>query len=297
MRSAEDEAAEAEAGGGRGRGARRWLGRAAVVAVLAVVAVAFVRGTRSELRYQTDPAGRPPLDPATADALAGDRSGTSCGGWSPLLSTTERPVVAPLHAAVWADADAFHVRSDHFYVQGVRFDVEEGTAVSDGLEASASLTVPTRSGQTIDAEISCSATAVTIHLVGGDGKDVADAVLGLGAQAGAPGPLRLAKDADGPAPAVCQDLTDVEGSVSGALTGANRAEALGEMVAVARDARAAVADRLTPEERADADALIASLEERRAAVEAGDPAGDRPIEPAEERAAAGVIGAFDRLCR
>lgn len=277
-------------------GSRRWIWQLVAVIAVAVVVIAFARGTRSELRYQTDPSARPPLDEKAAAALAGDRAGTSCGGWSPLLSTTERPVVAPLHAAVWADTQEFHVRSDHFYVLGVRFDVEGGTAVSEGLEPAASLTVPTRSGQTIDVEISCEATAVTIHLVGGNGKDVGDAILGLGAQEGTTGPMRLAKDTKGPTPAACRELVDARTSFSAALTGAAQTEAVADVLSVSRASRDAMAEQLTAEERADADVLIAVLEDRLAALEAGEPDAIRPIEPDQEAAAAGVAKAFDRVC-
>lgn len=189
---------------------RRWLRRVVAVVVIAVVGVGFARGTLAEVRYQADPEGRPPLDQQAVDAAAGDRAGTGCGGWPALLSTTGPPATPALHGAVWADAAAFHVRSDHLFVVGVRVDVEGGTAESPGLEPSGSLTIPTRSGQTVDVEISCGATAATVHLVGGDGKDVADAVLGLGAQPGAPTPLRLVKTTEEPPPAVCRELLELD---------------------------------------------------------------------------------------
>lgn len=275
----------------RGRAAR-----AVGIVLAALVLVAFVRGTRSEVRYETDPEGRAPVDERDAAALADARAGTACGGWSPLLSTTERPVVAPLHAAVWADTKAFHVRSDHVFVLGIRFDVEGGTAASDGLDPAASLTVPTQSGRTIDVTIDCRATAVTIRLVGGDGKDVADAVLGVGAQPGETGPLRLAKGSAGPTPAACEELADAQAAFVAAGASAARIDATSHLIDVASASLESVADQLSAAERHDADVLIELLGDRLAELEAGSPDALRPVSGEEAAALGGVATAFERLC-
>lgn len=273
----------------------RWW-RVVAVAAAILLAVAFVRGTRSAVRYETDPEGRVPVAEDAAEAVAGARAGTSCGGWSPLLSTTERPDVAPLHAAVWADTEAFHVRSDHFYVLGVRFDVEGGMAASDGIEPAESITVPTHSGQTIDVTIDCSATAVTIRLVGGDGKDVDDAVLAMGAQPGAVEPLRLTKGSIGPTPAACQELAESQRSFVSAANVDTRIEATKQLLAVSRSSLASVAGDLTGAEQADAEVLIELLENRLSELEAGGADALRPVSGEEEEALEGVAAAFERLC-
>lgn len=294
MRSAEDPDPPAPAGDDPG--VRSWPRRAAIGLVLAVAVVAFARGASSEVRYETDPSAAEPLARDQIDALARSSAGTRCGGWPAALSTSEPPEVPPLHTVVWADAEAFHVRSSHLFVRAARFDVEGGTAVAAGLEPQASLSVPVQPGATVDVTISCGATGVTVHLLGGDGKDVGEAALAIGARGAEPAPRRVVKGRADATPAACTDLATAAAAVDAATTDQARLDAARLLLQAARAARSAADESLSDDERDDADTVLALFEARLAELEAGDPASGRPASDAEEAATAGVARMYERLC-
>jgi hypothetical protein len=274
---------------------RRRLGRALGVVAVLIVSVVFARAAASEVRYETGPGSQQPVDPAIARLLAGSSGGTECGNWPGELSPSQPPEVPALKTAVWANIGSFHIRSSHIFVQSLRIDVENGTAKSGG-DPSASLTIPFKAGETIDFTVSCDADAMTLHLLGGDGKDVTDAPLSVGAGPGLLAPLRVARDGSRPAPLACSTLRTAQEGFATALQGQDTAGAATKLLDAARITRDSVASQLTDEEQAAADLLITTLEERLGGMQAGDPSAIGPLSAEQQAAGATIAEAFKRIC-
>lgn len=277
----------------RGRREVRWgLG---VVALL-VIGIVFARGAASEVRYETGPGSRRGVDKGIAGLLDGSLGGTECGNWPGELSPSEPPEVPSLQTAVWANVGSFHIRSSHLFVQSVRIDVEGGTASAGG-DAVPSLTVPFKPGETLDFKVACRASAMTIHLVGGDGRDVGDAPLSIGAGRSQLAPVRITRDGTGSGPVVCTNLLIAQKSFTEAIAKQDPVGAARKLLDQARITRDSVSSELTEEEQAAATLLIATLEERLRAMEAGDPNAVGPLTEEQQAAGTKIAEAFKRVCR